>query len=57
MNYHQARHFFASNLINQKFDAKEIQTILGHEDIRTTYNIYGHLIQNYDPEKVNKISY
>jgi integrase len=39
------RHFFASMLIEQRANLKRIQTLMGHEDIKTTLNIYGHLIE------------
>lgn len=56
-HFHQARHFFASLLIDNNFNIKEIQSILGHETIETTLNIYGHLIKSWDIEKFNKIKF
>ncbi|WP_422021739.1 tyrosine-type recombinase/integrase [Pyruvatibacter mobilis] len=38
------RHFFASMLIAQKLDLKRIQSMMGHESIKTTLDTYGHLI-------------
>lgn len=38
------RHFFASMLIEQRENLKHIQMQMGHEDIKTTLNTYGHLI-------------
>ena len=40
------RHFYASMLIEQRFSLKRIQSLMGHEDIKTTLNVYGHLIED-----------
>lgn len=37
------RHFFASMLIEKKTNLKKIQTLMGHTNIETTLNVYGHL--------------
>jgi integrase len=42
--YH-LRHFYASALIANRKDPKTIQTLMGHEDIKTTLNMYGHLLK------------
>jgi len=39
------RHFYASMLIRQKVDLKKMQRLMGHEKIETTFNTYGHLIE------------
>jgi integrase len=39
------RHFYASMLIDQRVNLKRIQTLMGHRDIKTTLNVYGHLIE------------
>ena len=40
---HDCRHACASFLIAQKVDARTIMAILGHADIGTTMNLYGHI--------------
>lgn len=45
--YH-LRHFYASVLIANRKDLKTIQTLMGHEDIKTTLNVYGHLLKRND---------
>lgn len=44
------RHFFASLLIEQKVNLKRIQHLMGHRDIKTTLNVYGHLIEKAEAE-------
>ena len=39
------RHFFASMLIEKKNNLKKIQTLMGHTNIETTLNVYGHLLE------------
>ncbi|MPM08402.1 Tyrosine recombinase XerC [bioreactor metagenome] len=43
IRFHDLRHTTASLLIAQGFQLKDIQEWLGHGDIGTTANIYGHL--------------
>ena len=38
-------HFYASMLIERRVNLKRIQYLMGHEDIKTTLNTYGHLIE------------
>jgi len=45
------RHFYASMLIEQRFSLKRIQYLMGHADIQTTLNVYGHLIERADSDK------
>ncbi len=42
------RHFFASLLIEKKTNLKKIQTLMGHSNIETTLNVYGHLLEDDD---------
>ena len=43
ITFHGLRHSCASMLVNDGFNPKDIQEWLGHSDVRTTMNIYGHL--------------
>jgi len=52
--YH-LRHFYASVLIANRKDLKTIQTLMGHEDIKTTLNVYGHLLKRSDKEPAGGI--
>ncbi|MCR9196220.1 MAG: site-specific integrase [Hyphomonas sp.] len=40
------RHFFASMLIENNVNLKKIQTLMGHTNIETTLNVYGHLLED-----------
>lgn len=42
------RHFYASMLIEQKRNLKRIQKLMGHADIQTTLNVYGHVIERIE---------
>ena len=43
IRFHDLRHTCASLLINQGYQLKDVSEWLGHEDISTTSNFYGHL--------------
>lgn len=43
ITFHGLRHSCASVLVNQGMTPKDIQEWLGHSDVRTTMNIYGHI--------------
>jgi integrase len=45
------RHFFASMLIENKVNLKKIQILMGHTNIETTLNVYGHLLEDENVEK------
>ncbi|WP_255283607.1 site-specific integrase [Priestia megaterium] len=53
IRFHDLRHTSATLLINKGVHAKIISTRLGHADIRTTMNIYGHALQEADREAAN----
>ena len=41
-HFHLLRHTFTTNLFNSGAKPKDVQEILGHEDMRTTMGIYAH---------------
>ena len=43
---HGARHTCASYLIAAGADDMTLQAVIGHSDVRTTKNVYGHLLPN-----------
>ena len=48
IRFHDLRHTSASLLIHAGEHPKVIQARLGHADIKTTMNIYGHLLPESD---------
>jgi hypothetical protein len=44
MTLHECRHTFASLLIDSGANPKAIQQFMGHANIQTTFDIYGHLL-------------
>lgn len=48
------RHFFASMLIEQNKSAKYIQNVMGHEDIKMTFDVYGHLIRRKETDRMEE---
>lgn len=49
------RHFYASMLIESRVNLKRIQKLMGHTNIATTLNIYGHLIERAEINEEEKI--
>ena len=47
---HDLRHAAASLWIEQRVDAKRVQTWLGHHSIQVTFDTYGHLFEAVDRE-------
>lgn len=43
LGFHATRHFYASRLIEQGANLKELQVLLGHSDPTFTLRVYGHL--------------
>lgn len=44
IRWHDLRHTYAALLIDQDVNVKRIQRLMGHADIGTTLNTYGHLL-------------
>ncbi|GGF24287.1 site-specific integrase [Halobacillus andaensis] len=56
IRFHDLRHTAATLLINQGVHAKVISERLGHADIKTTMNIYGHYVRQADEEAADKLN-
>jgi integrase len=50
------RHFYASMLIDQRVNLKRIQTLMGHRNIQTTLNVYGHMIERVEARAEDRVS-
>ena len=50
---HALRHFFASLMIDQGFNPKRVQTLMGHSTVHMTLNVYAHLFKpDQDDDRV-----
>ncbi len=54
IRFHDSRHTSVTLLINQGVHAKVLAERLGHENIKTTMNVYGHYIKTINEEAVKK---
>jgi integrase len=52
---HEARHTFASLMIEAGVNAKAIATYLGHSSIEVTFDIYGHLFEGREQEDAARL--
>lgn len=53
--FHGLRHISATMLINTGLPAKSISGRMGHSNIETTYNIYGHYLKSADKEAADRL--
>lgn len=55
IRFHDLRHTYASLMLDLGMDFKYLQVQMGHADIKTTMNIYAHLIQENRQDRLRKI--
>jgi len=55
LRFHDLRHTAASLMIKLGVHPKLVSTRLGHSDIGTTMNIYGHLYPGQDAEVADQL--
>ena len=53
---HTLRHTYATRCFEAGVDIKAISEQLGHKNVKTTYNIYIHLLQDTRVKEINKLS-
>lgn len=56
IRFHELRHSCASLLLNNGCGLKDVQEWMGHSDIQTTANIYGHLDTSRKQEIADKLT-
>jgi len=56
MHFHDLRHSAATILLSVGVPAKVVQEILGHANISTTMNIYGHVLPSMHQEAMDEMS-
>ncbi|MCQ2096802.1 MAG: site-specific integrase [Fibrobacter sp.] len=52
---HRFRHSFGSNLIREGVNIKVVQTLMRHENIQLTLDIYGHLLDTDPKDALEKV--
>jgi integrase len=55
LTFHQLRHTAAAFMIDEGAGQEQVKRRMGHEDIRTTYNVYGHLFPDREDELVEAL--
>jgi integrase len=55
LTFHDLRHTHAAWLIRDGIQALALQRRLGHKDIRTTMNVYGHLFPNFEDAVIERL--
>ncbi len=55
LKLHEGRHCAASYLIAAGLNPKQLSIYIGHSDIRTTYNRYGHLMPGDEAQAVRQL--
>jgi integrase len=54
-DFHELRHTAAAFMIAEGANALQVKRRMGHEDIRTTFNIYGHLFDDDEDSLVDRL--
>ena len=55
VRFHDLRHSYATLLLGAGQDMKIVSEMLGHADIRTTYNIYSHVSEQMQRQAADKL--
>lgn len=53
---HQLRHTYATRLVESGINVKQVQYLMGHDDIRMTLAIYAHVTQNRPEDLIDAVS-
>jgi integrase len=55
ISFHALRHTYATRLLENGENFKTIQELLGHADIKTTLNIYTHVLEDTKKSAADKL--
>jgi integrase len=55
-DFHELRHTAAAFMISEGANALQVKRRMGHKDIRTTFNIYGHLFDDDEDSLVERLA-
>lgn len=55
LDLHELRHTAAARLISEGANALQVKRRMGHEYIRTTYNVHGHLFDDDEDALVERL--
>ncbi|MHB8918813.1 MAG: tyrosine-type recombinase/integrase [Desulfocucumaceae bacterium] len=55
LHFHGLRHTAATMLINENLPTKSVSGRMGHANIGTTYDIYGHYLKSADKEAADRL--
>lgn len=53
---HTLRHTYATRCFEAGVDIKAISEQLGHANVKTTYNIYVHLLEDTKEKEIDKLA-
>lgn len=54
-DFHELRHTAAAFMISEGANALQVKRRMGHEDVRTTFNVYGHLFDDDEDALVQRL--
>lgn len=56
INLHALRHDYATRLLELEESPRVVQVLLGHANVKTTLNIYSHVLEETKTQAVNKLN-
>ena len=56
IKFHALRHTFATRVLEADIHPKVAQVLLGHSNMKTTMDVYSHVLPDKKRDAINKIS-